>query len=303
MRKTLLFLMGVMIIVVFAIPASGKLYKYIDNRGIVRYADDLETVPERYRSQITPPPPAEPERPAVTPQAPETTAKKPVPAPGPIIAAPEKPTQASASTTVVEKPGIKPPADVRTPEKAAAVAPAPGPMIVTESAAPSPAPEPEAAPGKPALVTEPETAGKPAFIPEPEIAAKTSAPEPQLKIDVEKPVIKETVITDPPITTARVAPDLTPAPPVDSDISALLDRQSQLLEKKKALDKTFLSLQTEKQALMASRDQMRDAQSIQQYNKNVSQLNEKIQRFKTEETALRNEIVRYNTLIGQKQQP
>jgi hypothetical protein len=291
MRKTLFFLMGMMIIVVFAVPASGKLYKYIDNRGIVRYADDIEAVPERYRSQITPPAPAEPERAAVRPPAPEPTAKKPEPAPGPKIAAPEKPTQAPISTTVVEKPDIKPPADVRIPEKAAAVAPATGPMIATEPTAPSPPPEPKTA------------AGKPASIPEPVIAAKTSVPEPELKIDVEKPAIEETVIIDPPITTARVAPDLTPAPPTDADISALLDKQSQLLEKKKALDKTFLSLQTEKQALVASRDQMRDAQSIQQYNNNVSRLNEKIQRFKTEETALRTEILRYNTLIRQKQQP
>lgn len=63
-----------MLLIVTAAPAGAQtVYRWVDERGAVHYAQSLEAVPERYRSQITtrefapsapPPAPAAPAAPA-----------------------------------------------------------------------------------------------------------------------------------------------------------------------------------------------------------------------------------------------
>jgi hypothetical protein len=298
MRKIVLFLTGMIAVVILALPASAELYKYIDNRGIVRYTDNLDAVPERYRSQIAAP---APEKPAVAekpiPEPPARAVK--APEPGPSIAAPvakpeivvpkpkepaiatEKPMPAAPERpAVAEKPAPPPPAR-------AVKAPEPGPSIAAPVAKPEIVTPKQK---KPAVVT---AAREPA--PEP-----STLPKPEPVIDETKAAAEETFVTPAPVETAHLVPDTTPEPP-DADIVILMEKRKSLLDQKEALDKTFYLLLAEKKALEAERTGVHDKISIRKYNENVIRLNERIKGFKKEDTALRDEIEYYNKLISQAQ--
>lgn len=293
MRRTVIFLMGMMTAVLFAVPVSAALYKYVDSRGIVRYADNLEAVPERYRSQVAPPAPAVLEAPAVKPPAVTPPA---VEAPAKIVAAPKTgPSieEAAIEPEVVTPEPAQPSVAITEPEppvtKKVVIAPAPV-KPVAETIAPEP------------RVVSSDTKAVPKKEPSVEIIA---APIPANALPETEPhvaeTVKEAVVTPAPVETAYQVPEQRPDHPVDADIAQLLEERKTLLEKKEALDNTFLSLAAERKAIEASRAGLRDEKSIRQYNENALRLNERIQRFKREETALRDKIEGYNALITKKQ--
>jgi hypothetical protein len=50
--------------------AYAQMYRWVDERGIVHFTDDLNSIPERFKSQVTPPsPPAKRESPVTSPGA------------------------------------------------------------------------------------------------------------------------------------------------------------------------------------------------------------------------------------------
>jgi len=295
MKRTVLFLMGMMTAVIFALPASAELYKYIDNRGIVRYTDNLETVPERYRSQIAIPATATPEKPAVS--------EKPVAAPpAGIVKAPEPgpSIEAAAAEPEIVTPAPREPS-IAVAEPAPYVAePVTKEIIVAAPVPVEPAVEKEAPPEPRLIITDIEDVREeePAVVtaarePAPELSP---LPEPEPFVDEPETVAKKAVVTPTPVETAYLVPDTAPDQ-LDIDIAMLMDKRKTLLDQKESLDKTFLSLLAEKKALEMERSGIRDKNNIQKYNENVMSLNEKIKCFKEEDAALRDEIEYYNALI------
>jgi len=85
----------------------------------------------------------------------------------------------------------------------------------------------------------------------------------------------------------------------ESIILAKLESNRKLLSnKKKALNKKFMSLMKEKQEIENSVDED-DEKSVQKYNENVKKLNLKIKLYKKEKKFLQAEIERYNDAIKQ----
>ena len=308
MRKIVLFLTGMMTVVILALPASAELYKYIDNRGIVRYTDSLDAVPERYRSQIAAP---APEKPAVaekpSPEPPVRTVK--APESGPSIAAPvAKP---EIVTPKPEEPSIaaEKPMPAAPEKPAVAEKPIPEPVakkvVITTAVPEEPVVEKKTptTPVMPITDTEKSRKKEPAVV----TAAREPAPEPSALpkpepfVDETKTAAEETFVSPAPVETAYLVPDTTPEPPPDADIVILMEKRKSLLDQKTALDKTFHLLLAEKKALEAERTRVRDKTSIRKYNENVIRLNERIKGFKEEDTALRDEIEYYNKLISQAQ--
>lgn len=323
MRKTVIFLMGLMTAIIFAVPVSAALYKYIDNRGIVRYTDNIETVPERYRSQITSPAPAVPKAPALEPPTvkpptvePPTVEPPTVEPPAEVVAAPEPgpyieeavaepevvtpvPTQPSVAVTEPE-----PYAEETVREETAIAPPRVEPAIDREEP-----PKPhristdteEVRQEDPTIEMTAAHEPEPASLPEPEPYIEATVTEEVAAVPPPVEPVADSTAPPAPVETAYLIPAHKPEHPVDADITLLLEERKTLLGKKETLDKIFLSLAAERKTLEVSRAGMRDEQSIQKYNKNVLRLNERIQRFKKEETALRDEIERYNAMITKKQ--
>ena len=73
-----------------------------------------------------------------------------------------------------------------------------------------------------------------------------------------------------------------------------------LLERKKKLDQQYESLQQEKAELEATRDQMKEEAEIEAYDQKVGALNQKMDKFREKEKALKAEIQKYNDLLKDK---
>jgi outer membrane biosynthesis protein TonB len=86
----------------------------------------------------------------------------------------------------------------------------------------------------------------------------------------------------------------------DAETKKLIDNRKTILEKKGDLDKKFDALIEEKKQLEAGRENLDDEKGIQEYNKNVKRLNEKIKKYKADEDTLRLEIENYNESIKPK---
>ena len=47
--KYLLFFIAVFVIIV--LPSYGEMYKWVDEKGTIHFADDLSNIPERFRAE------------------------------------------------------------------------------------------------------------------------------------------------------------------------------------------------------------------------------------------------------------
>jgi hypothetical protein len=81
-------------------------------------------------------------------------------------------------------------------------------------------------------------------------------------------------------------------------ITELKAEKSRLQDQKKALEQKFEFLIAEKQQIESMKENMKEKESILTYNKNVKEINKKIQRYKKEENRFILELERYNESIN-----
>jgi len=82
------------------------------------------------------------------------------------------------------------------------------------------------------------------------------------------------------------------------EITKLRTKKNILLDQKKSLDQKFEGLIAEKQQMEKSRGNMKNAESVANYNKRVREINEKIKQYKKEEKRFKVKIDKFNQSIN-----
>lgn len=280
-----------------AVPAWSELYQYKDQNGITRLTDNIYSVPVKYRSQLEAYSeieglsgkmkiqPLEKKVPRQT-VAEKTIVPKtdqPLPATGEKKSIPPAVPPANAPPVIIVAPSVEKSRTVTTLETKPAPEPAPD---APEKIARNPVVEPE----KVAPVIDKKT------------VAETKKPEPEHPEPKAEIKIVQKTDHSPPANKEREMKTRGRKTITEKDESLKLvhlqTTRKSLAEKKEALNKQFLRLMEEKQALEDSVNED-DEKSVLEYNKKVKRLNIKIKQYKNEKKRLQAKIEEYNETIRQ----
>ena len=45
-------ILSILVLIIFASPGYGEMYKWVDEKGTTHFTDDISTIPERYRQDV-----------------------------------------------------------------------------------------------------------------------------------------------------------------------------------------------------------------------------------------------------------